>query len=89
MSGSERKAASRCSAFRLRDSCAGIKFPGVRSLKEDTDTEGGAGTGTDDDWTRAKFDDEVFGRADDETSAIRCLDGGGTLSIVGLLHDCV
>ena len=83
MSGSDRKAASRCSALRLRDSCAGTKFPGVRSLKDMLETVGCTGTGTDD-WTRASVDVEEFWRVDDETRAIRCLDGGGTLAIVGL-----
>jgi hypothetical protein len=78
--GSDRSDSARCSAFRRRDSCEGAKLDGLRSLNEvgeigevNGDVGGGAAGGV--------------GNEEEETRAIRCFEGGGTLSMLGILAE--
>ena len=93
MSGSERNDAARCSALRRRDSCEGAKLNGVRSLNDAGETgdvngevsvlllfAGGGGGAAD--WAGAADTEE------DDTMAMRCFDGGGTLFGAGMLNHC-
>ena len=77
---SARKAAARCSAFRRRDSGVGGKLVGLRSLNAAFGATGEPGAGP------FKVGSGGERTAEEETIAIRCLDGGGTLSIVGMLQ---
>ena len=79
MRGSARRAAARCSAFRRRDSGVGGKFVGLRSLNAALEDSGEPGAGP------FKVGSGGESTAEEETIAIKCLDGGGTLSMVGML----
>lgn len=90
MRGSDRSDAARCSAFRRRDSWDGPKLDGVRSLKDAG--EMGDANGNDSDLPLNGGGWAVDGKGgvgseddDEDTIAMRCLEGGGTLLMVGML----